>query len=356
MKYYYIANSIYQFAYALPLYRRIGGVFVVNSRKKWWQFKRKMKGLAHAGEKNFNNTPDVIILPRTEVHRLEGVLIFLANTIVPGQKYTRAITLFHEHGTSDKMYEGDKEAARAKLGQYDYILLSGPKNHHRLMEIGLDPQSSALIPVGALRFDDWSAGRYRREDALRALGVRDTRRKNILYAPTWRFGDGTFRQLAWTLIKTLTKEYNLILRPHYHDRRFGLLLYWWARTLGYRHLYYSDPEDIQRQDTYVAFAASDLLLTDMSSVMYEYLITQKPVILAQNHFAHRHHMPVAMDMTAHVDMLQEGMDIGELVSRNLASASKEANRYRSLLDACFYLPTTGAVACATAFIQKLKKS
>ena len=39
------------------------------------------------------------------------------------------------------------------------------------------------------------------------------------------------------------------------------------------------------------FAISDLMISDTSSIIYEYLVTQKPIIIADNNYQKLHNMP-----------------------------------------------------------------
>lgn len=357
MSMYYIANSIYQFAYALPLHRETGGTFVVGSRKKMRHFQQLVKRMERKAKTEASFVPpNAILVPRDQLHTLKGILVFFANTISPQQEYSDCVTCFHEHGTSDKRYEGGSPLAVEKLNKYDYLLISGPKNKHRLADIGLEREESHLVETGCLRFDEYLSGSYSREAAARALGIKDPERKNVLYAPTWKFGDGTFRKYAAHLIDALTPEYNLILRPHYHDRRYGAFLYRMARLRGKTNVYFSPPQDVLRHDTYTAFAASDLLISDISSVIYEYLVTQKPIILIENEFEQRHRMPGAMDISPHVDSYRMGDGLPGLVRKNLEAAPESKETYRQLLENCFYKTQGGAVRDLAAFLEQIRSA
>ena len=64
------------------------------------------------------------------------------------------------------------------------------------------------------------------------LGVQDRDRKTILYAPTWKWGAGTLHQYGYKFCQELTKEYNLIIRPHYFDRKYIPKFKYWAKSKG----------------------------------------------------------------------------------------------------------------------------
>jgi len=354
MNIYYFANSVYQFPYALPIYNRIGGTFVVRTKKKFYHFKRYLHGMARFGEKTFLKTPKVIIVPRNELYKLKGIILFLANSINPEHEYKNAITIFHEHGTSDKQYGGGKSIAGKKLMKYDYIFLSGPKNKERLKDSDLDIPEKKLIKIGGLRFDDYVMGNINRETEMERLGIKDRTRKNILYAPTWRFGNGTLRKYAFPFIKEITKKYNFIIRPHYHDRRYGSLVYYLSKLKGIRHLYFSRPANLIKHDTYFAFAVSDLMLSDVSSVIYEYLITRKSIIIVQNDFKQRHTMPDNMNVLKHVDIYDGKENIVNLIDKNLEHYYEKQRIYEMLLNNCFYATRGDCVANAVSFINTLK--
>lgn len=355
MKIYYYANSIYQFSYALPVYNRLGGTFVVKSQTKYLQLKRYMKNLAKFGEKTFRNTPEVIIKKRSELHDLEGILFFLANSVKPDHDYKNSITIFHEHGTSDKKYSGGRTVGGQKLAKYDYIFLSGPKNRERFNDIDLDIPEERMIKIGGLRFDDYVNGSINRDEQMDRLGIKDRNRKNILYAPTWRFGNGTLRKYVFQFAREITKEHNLIIRPHNHDRKYGIWAHYISKMKGIKHLYFSNPINLIKSDTLFDFAVSDLMISDISSVIYEYLITGNPMIIVQNDFQERHEMPDNMNIMKHVDIYDGSQDIRAMINENLAS-QKYKQDYKTLLDSCFYATDGTCVDGTVAFFEQLQKN
>jgi len=350
-KLYYYANNIYQFSYALPIYDKLGGTFIVYDKKKWWQFKKYLHNRAMFGEKNFRNTPDVIVCPRRDVYKLEGIIFFLSNSIITYQNYENAITLFHEHGTSDKLYGGGRPKAKEKLNSYDYILLSGEKNKKRIEEIGLQLPEEKLVEIGGLRFDEFIDGTIDKNQEMDRLGIKDRNRKNILYAPTWSFGEGTFKKYALKFAEEITEKHNLIIRPHYHDRTHGSYVKFMAKLKGIKHLYLSQAANLIKSDTLRDFIVSDLMISDVSSVIYEYLITRNPMIIAANDFEQRHDMPSEMNIMDHVDIYSGKENILEMVDENLES-QKYKDNYEKLLHNCFY-NVDGCVDKAVDFIRNL---
>ena len=351
---YYIANSIYQFAYALPVYQLIGGIFVVPNEKKAKQFCKYMRGEAIHSEQNNGMTPDLIIRNRYQLGELNGILFFLANTIVPEQSYSNAVTIFHEHGTSDKLYEGGQEIAIHKLRKYDYIFLSGPKNKHRMLDIGMIHDENRWIPAGAPRMSNKLPLEMKRHQYRSQLGIEQDNRPIVLYAPTWKFGNGSLKSHLLRLAIELNRSYHLIVRPHYHDRRVGKWMVLLLRMFGYKKVYYSDPTDIIHHDTYAAFAASDILISDFSSVVYEYLWMRNPIILIDTAFKHRHTPHNEYSIYNLVPTYSPTDHWAELIQRELNNRTSTAANMELMLQQCFYFPAGGSVSFMAEFINKLR--
>ena len=352
---YFVANSVYQLAYALPLYKQLGGTFVVPSIKKAWHAKRFLKNLRVGNPKGWRNTPPIRILKRSQWPTLRGVILFLSNSIDPQANYGNSITLFHEHGTSDKLYENGNAVAISKLKSYHSILLSGPKNKARIADIGCHIPDSQLFKSGCFRFDAYLNGAYDPLIEKKKLGIQDLNRPVVLYAPTWRFGDGTLSRLWKYFVDEITQHYSLIIRPHYHDRKYAYARYLWEQCKGTRHVYFSEPNNIAKHDTYAAFAASDLLISDMSSVLYEYTVTGKPIIVIRNGFKNRHRMPKEMDIMQHAHVYKMGAPILPMISNALLNANQNRQAMLRLLEHCFYKPHSGATEATTQYIQQLRE-
>ena len=65
----------------------------------------------------------------------------------------------------------------------------------------------------------------------------------------------------------------------------------WAKYHGIKNVYFSNPAKIIKNSTMNDFAISDLMISDTSSIIYEYLITKKPIIIANNDYDQLHNMP-----------------------------------------------------------------
>ena len=108
-------------------------------------------------------------------------------------------------------------------------------------------------------------------------------RFNVLYAPTWRRWEATrfFPFEDYDLEKLVTilsrQHITLILRPHHADLRRPSVLGFWDSVRRYPEVFkvitvkeHAAVEDLLR--------LADCLVTDYSSIHYDYLLTDRPII------------------------------------------------------------------------------
>lgn len=346
MNIHYLANQVYQISYAKPLYRRLGGTIMVTRWRKLLRFQRRLrKGIEAPGQP----PPRVIRQDIKNLTGLTGAIISQSNVRIVRQD-GQGVTIFMGHGTGDKKYGGNPEI----LDSYDYHFISGPKHLAKLEDVNIHLPEERLIPIGNPRFDSYLAGAFDREKYLDRLGVRDRSRPVILYAPTWKWGSGTLRQLVFILALQLDADYNLIVRPHHFDNRLTPWLKIRARMSGFRHIYFSDVNDLRYHDTMDDFAASDLLVSDTSSMVYEYLVTGKPIILIHTDEPDLHQMPADLSIDGKADVFDPGSgdDIAVLVRRNLEDQPYKDD-YGRLLDSCFFFNDGRSTDRVVEFINGL---
>ena len=345
---YYIANQAYQFSYVKPIYHKIGGTFLATSRTK--QIKIRWR-LRHGLGLNDSHAPNIAIGKNNDLTEFEGVMISQSNFPIKGTK-GKLTSIFMGHGTGDKKYGGNAEI----LKTYDYHFISGPKHLAKLADVKIKIPEDRLIKVGNPRFDDYLAGKIDRDAYLQRLGVREKERPMVLYAPTWQWGNGSLRSMLVPLARELRHSFNLIIRPHHFDIQ---LLPWfrlWAKLKGLRHVYFSNPDNLAFHDTMNDFAISDLLISDTSSVLYEYLITGKPIVQVQTENEDLHHMPDHLSINGKVDTIRadDTASIAGVVARNL-SDQPYREEYRQLLRECFYLSAGGATNRAVEFVRSVNR-
>ncbi len=357
MEIYYYIKQAYQFSYALPLYNKYGGKIITKQWKKKWQSKFFLKNINQPQhKKTFLNSPEVILHGNNDLTGFKGIIVLFSNAkIRVNPEY--CTTIFIGHGTGDKRYGGNLTGPENLL-RFDYIFLSGDKHVQRLIDSNLQFPEEKMIKIGNIRFDDYINDKIDVDKVYNTLGVVDRSRKTVLYAPTWRFGNGTFHLYAKKFAREITKDFNLIIRPHYHDAKHIKYMKIWAKINGIKHLYFSNPSHIATNDTMFDMKVSDILISETSSVLYEYLITNKPIIVIENGYQKLHKMPDNMNIMTQVDMWNGKSDINELIHENI-NEQKYSKAYKKMLKDCFYHNDGTSLDKACKFIEdeykKLKK-
>jgi len=347
-------SQIYQLSYALPLYQAVGGTFLVKNMRKWIQFKKYMRGLGRADSvRNFLNTPAALKKNPYEDHSLRGIVITPSvERFCP--ENAKMIYIYTGHGSGDKPYLGER--IYEKMASFDFHFLAGPKNLQKLKDKQVDIPEDRLIKIGNMRFDAYVNGQIKRARECTRLGIRNPGRKNILYAPTWKWGQGSLTQHAHQFCEEISPYYNLIIRPHGHDRMKIPRLRRWIAKKGFNNVYFSNPSHLAKDDTMRDFAASDLLISDRtSSIIYEYLITGKPIIVIGNDFEAAHHMPQHLLIDGVAQAWDPSNAIVSLIENSYRIHDRKRSEYARLLTSCFYYNDGKSTQRAAAFIEHTLK-
>ena len=347
MNIYYYANQVYQYGHIKPVFTQTGGTFVVNKFNRFLRFKFYMANSANNSTENRSlNTPNVIIRDIRKKLDLNGVIVSCSNTTINNNQDI-SISIFIGHGAGDKKYGGSAH----DLETYDYHFISGEKHLHKLRDAGINIPDEKLIKIGYPKFDEYL--NINKDQYLKFLGIKDKTRKNILYAPTWKWGDGTLRKFGKKFCKEISREHNLIIRPHFEDRGYIIRLKLWAKLNGLKHVYFSNPAQIIKNNTMNDFAISDLMISDTSSINYEYLITRKPIIIVDNDYDQLHNMPTDLNL---LDIVQtyhsDKNDICSMINYELSNNTFD--QYNKMLHNCFYFNDGKSANRAADFIKSLE--
>ncbi|MFV1872343.1 MAG: CDP-glycerol glycerophosphotransferase family protein [Oleiphilus sp.] len=193
----------------------------------------------------------------------------------------KAVQIFHG-GLSDKRY-----LESARLICYDLVLFPGQKSHDKVELATTLPWIKECQIVGYPKFDSVVKGECTPAELF------SNERKTILYAPTWvsqltrtaigeRSDHGESSLLIWSLaiIEQLADKYNLILKFHSNLHEDKSTIYQEvAELIESRNL--QDTVKTVVDDNIVPYmAASDLMISDISSVCYEWLHFNKPILFA----------------------------------------------------------------------------
>jgi len=292
------------------------------------------------------NTPNVIIRDIRKKLDLNGVIVSCSNTTINNNQDI-SISIFIGHGAGDKKYGGSAH----DLETYDYHFISGEKHLHKIRDVGINIPDEKLIKIGYPKFDEYL--NINKDQYLKYLDIKDKTRKNILYAPTWKWGDGTLRKFGKKFCKEISREHNLIIRPHFEDRGYIIRLKLWAKLNGLKHVYFSNPAQIIKNNTMNDFAISDLMISDTSSINYEYLITRKPIIIIDNDYDQLHNMPTDLNILDIVQTYQSNKnDICSMINYELSNNTFD--QYNKMLHNCFYFNDGKSANRAADFIKSLE--
>ena len=102
------------------------------------------------------------------------------------------------------------------------------------------------------------------------------------------------------------------------------------------------------------FAISDLMISDTSSIIYEYLITKKPIIIANNDYDQLHNMPDDLSVLSIAKSYDgEKSSINEIVKSELEDKNLIII-YEKMLNNCFYFNDGKSTDRAVEFIKSIK--
>jgi hypothetical protein len=170
---------------------------------------------------------------------------------------------------------------RAQARRFDFLCVGDGFSSDRYQRAGAEPGGYWL--TGYPQLDPLF-----RHDPPPDLGL-DPTLPTVLYAPTWNLGLSSAPLLGERLVELVRGDgprLNLIIKPHPAiAMRRPKWLRWWrgmARNdTGVRLI--GEPD----ADVTAAMLAADLLISDASSVTYEFLALDRPIVLVTNP-RHRH--------------------------------------------------------------------
>ncbi|MGO3702392.1 MAG: CDP-glycerol glycerophosphotransferase family protein [Candidatus Saccharimonadales bacterium] len=193
----------------------------------------------------------------------------MTTTISPGPLHVHI-----GHGDSDKA-----SSYRFTNNMYDRIFVAGNAAIERYVGHGVHIDSNKFVVVGRPQIED-----------VQVAVNNDI--KTVLYAPTWH---GDTSEMNYTslyegvhIVKALlSRGLRVIFRPHPQSRRSSTLSTHIDRVLdilkdneretGVRHVYGHTAEVTMGVSD--CFNESDALISDVSSVVSDYLFSEKPIIL-----------------------------------------------------------------------------
>lgn len=238
---------------------------------------------------------------------------------------TIAVMIYHGIGLKQTYY-------RDRSDRIDIRAVESEERFSVLKDLG----SKNIYLTGFTKLDPLFRGEYNRKDILIELGL-DTNRKTIIYAPT--FYPSAIDKVLPEL-EILSSLMNVIVKLHqfsWHQSRYrhhGELVRRSAQK-------YPGIILIERESFNILpyFAGSDLLISDISSTIYEFLPVNKPILLNEFYslrlkhriFRKRFNRKLDFERLEDIDFVQwasKPEDLGLLVMEALENPD-EMQQFRS---------------------------
>jgi CDP-glycerol:poly(glycerophosphate) glycerophosphotransferase len=190
---------------------------------------------------------------------------------------TRRVQMFH--GVAGK-WSQVYDRPRGSMRQWDRLFFINRRRLRNYIASGaIEPESSAIRLIGMPKSDCLVDGSLSRDAVLEANGM-DPTRPTILYAPTWtRFS--SLNAMGEDVVAGLVDAgYRVLVKLHENslDRAFessgGVD---WVRRLE-PILARGDGHLVRSADASPWLVAADVLITDHSSIGFEYLLLDRPLI------------------------------------------------------------------------------
>jgi BarA-like signal transduction histidine kinase len=236
-------------------------------------------------------------------------VLYPANTMhnVQALRQYQLNHFFINHGESDKAVNQSK-----LLQAYDKLLVAGPLAHRRLMDAGLALRDRQVEYVG----------RPQAELLLEQASDKSDRDVyKVLYAPTWEgFVDNvdysSIGSLGLGILKTLAAQpdVNVVFKPHPYT---GSRQIQTATALAeMKSFCVANGIKIEESlsSIYECMNASDMMITDVSSVLNDYLITRKPVVVCVNEMMEELPLDEQFPTSRAAYKLSAGNDVTDLIS------------------------------------------
>jgi hypothetical protein len=264
----------------------------------------------------------------------------------------RRMHLFH--GVAGK-YDLDAPTALApEVASFDRLLFPNRDRLRRYAEAGLvDPAGPQAALVGYPKVDCLVDGSLDRSHIVSALGL-DARRPTVLYAPTWSPAS-SLNTMGDEIVQVLSRlDVNLIIKLH--DRSCDAT----ARGSGgisWRHRFAQLNSTGRIHVAELADASqymfvSDTLVTDHSSVGFEFMLLDRPVVVVDCPALIEHarvNPQKAALMRSAARVATDSNELGRVVLSSLLNPSDYREQRRAVAAGLFYRPGTATLRAVQVF-------
>ena len=248
------------------------------------------------------------------------------------------------HGVAGKyrtVYDSPAESMRG----WDRLFFINQRRLRHFIESGaIDEGSSAARLIGMPKLDCLVDGTLKRDELLSAMGL-DPARRTVLYAPTWSQHSSVV-SMGEQLVQRLGEAgYALIVKLHDRSRDLEYVhsggVDWAARLEPLLQKFGGVLATGRNSSPYLA--AADVMITDHSSVGFEYFLLDRPLI--------RIHVPELIAKTdiepSYVELLASAStsvtnvaEVMNAVERAFANSRENSARRIAVANEMFYKPGT----------------
>ncbi len=325
---YYLSSNIQHLPPVIRLYPRLGGVIITDNTSIF----------ARANEKYSDYCLDIRLVENRAEARKLAFKLRLRLIVYPSFHLLYcgvAVQVFHG-GLSDKRY-----IESARLTCYDLVLFPGQKAVDKAKLAGTLPYINSWKLVGYPKFDEFYKG------SLTPVSLFDEDRKVILYAPTWDssvtsmklgerslYGESSIQLWSLEIVRQLGSHYNVIMKFHSKLVSDKIDIYDRVKDLIEELGYEANVKVVIDDDITPYMAASDAMISDISSVCYEWLHFDRPILFA-NPAPGRYKAGNQITDNTYVwqagTVIDHSEDLLPFVRQALATDDKQQDR-RKLLD------------------------
>jgi CDP-glycerol glycerophosphotransferase (TagB/SpsB family) len=255
---------------------------------------------------------------------------------------TRRIQMFH--GVAGK-YSSVYDTPDRSMREWDRLFFINRRRMENYIRVGaIDADSQAARLVGYPKLDCLVDGTLSRDEVLNELGI-DPSSRTVLYAPTWSPYSSLNAMGEELVTKLVAAGYSVIVKLH--DR---------SRDLEYKHSGGVDWAErlepilrsgggwlADRSDACPYLAAADVLITDHSSVGFEYLLLDRPIIriemseLIANTDINPDYVALLREASVSVRNVEETLTA---VEKSFCDSRSLSQSRRAVAEELFYQPGT----------------
>lgn len=253
---------------------------------------------------------------------------------------TRRVQMFHGvAGKYASVYDTPTQSARG----WDRIFFINRRRLQNFVSVGaIDADSPRARLVGMPKVDCLVDGTLTRNAVLETLGI-DPSRKVVLYAPTWS-AYSSLVSVGQEVVKNLTAAgYAVIVKLHdrSHDRDYAHSggIDWIERLRP--ALLKSGGHLATSSNSCPYLAGADVLITDHSSVGFEYLLLDRPVVRIEvpRLLVEANVNPAYVDLLASCSTtVRTAPEVVNAVERSLAEPASKSVARRAVKEDLFHRP------------------